>query len=290
MAAPRRWIRLDVGWEDSWLDELTGAAAGCWPRLLCWVKRDGVQGRCKRPRTEKLARVWRVTVADILELEAAAVRDGALRMDGNEWVVPNWLEYNPLDAGAAQRKRRQRAKEDGHAESRESRVTNGTGRDGRSRDVDVDVDVDVAGSPELPEKPDLPENPRAHDEFSNGVAPELDDEPEEPPESGFIHPTQRMSASQVLYAWESRQPSRLPQADRQRHSRIARRLADGHTAQEIVLAFVGMSQLFPYSTGEPWDLFDLDRKFAKATAKARDHPDLRRMQREAEIMQLLEAG
>lgn len=108
--------------------------------------------------------------------------------------------------------------------------------------------------------------------------------------SDFIPATRRMSASQILQAWESRQPSPLAPGDRQKHRTVARRIADGHTAEEVALAFVGMGQLFPHSNGEPWDLFDLERKFAKATAKARDHPELRSAQRTVELLNLLEAG
>jgi hypothetical protein len=57
------------------------------------------------------------------------------------------------------------------------------------------------------------------------------------------------------------------------------------------MAFVGIGQLFPHCPpkSEPWDLTDLDRKFAKAMAKARDHPELRSRQREGELLALLEA-
>lgn len=107
MAGTRRWIRLDVGWEDSWLEDVSGAAAGCWPRLLCWVKRDGVRGRCKRPRTDTLARRWRVHPEDVTELEAAAVADGALTIHNDHWTVVNWESYQG-DAGATERQQRSR--------------------------------------------------------------------------------------------------------------------------------------------------------------------------------------
>ena len=105
--------------------------------------------------------------------------------------------------------------------------------------------------------------------------------------SDAIHSSQRMSGSQVLHAWETRIGQRVASSDRRRHASIARKIADGHSAQDIVLAFLGIGQLFPHSNGEPWDLFDLDRKFTKAVAKARDHPELRAAQREAELMDLL---
>ena len=104
--AQRRWIRLDVGWEDSeWLDALDGAAAGCWPRLLCWVKREGVGGRCKRPSPGVLARRWRVTRDIVTCLEDAAIEDEALVIEGDEWIVTNWDEYQNVDATATERQR-----------------------------------------------------------------------------------------------------------------------------------------------------------------------------------------
>lgn len=107
---PRRWIRLDVSWEDSsWLDALSGAAAGCWPRLLCTVKRDGAGGRCKRMPPAVAARRWRVTPIDVEELERAAVADDALLIENGEWVIVNWAEYQEPDHTAAERQRRFRA-------------------------------------------------------------------------------------------------------------------------------------------------------------------------------------
>src|SRR5690606_8326472 len=82
--ANRRWIRLDVDWEDSeWIDGLDGEAAGCWPRLLCWVKKSGVKGRCRKPAVGVLARRWRVSEEAIIRLLGAAIQDGALIVDGD---------------------------------------------------------------------------------------------------------------------------------------------------------------------------------------------------------------
>lgn len=108
----RRWIRLDVDWEESaWLDGITGQAAGCWPRLLCWVKLRGRKGRCKAPDHSVLARRWRVPRQAVDELVDAAKKDGAIEVDGEEIVVTNWAEYQEVDATAAARKRRQRRRE-----------------------------------------------------------------------------------------------------------------------------------------------------------------------------------
>ena len=100
------------------------------------------------------------------------------------------------------------------------------------------------------------------------------------------HPGQRMSASQVLEAWASAQPIEVPAADRRKQKPFARRIADGHTREQVMVAFVGIGQLFPHCPpkNQPWDLSDLDRKFSKAVAAARDHPELKARRFEEEFM------
>jgi len=112
MPNPRRWLRLDMDWEDSpGLVALDGTAAGCWPRVLFWVKRSGSGGRCRRPDTGVIARRWRVPLEAVEALLTAALLDGALRIEADAWVLVNWSAYQEVDSTAADRKRRQRAKE-----------------------------------------------------------------------------------------------------------------------------------------------------------------------------------
>jgi hypothetical protein len=127
----------------------------------------------------------------------------------------------------------------------------------------------------LPAVPDIPEDP----------------EPAGASGANFIHPGKRLSANQVLHAWESRQPTRLGASDRRRHWQVAKNIADEHSAEDVMLAFVGMSGLWPYSPpkSQPWDLFDLRKNFPKAIASAQNHPELRNRRREAELLELLEA-
>ena len=54
-----------------------------------------------------------------------------------------------------------------------------------------------------------------------------------------------MSASQVLEAWASAQPIEVPAADRRKQKPFARKIADGHTREQVMAAFVGMGKLFP---------------------------------------------
>jgi hypothetical protein len=107
-----------MDWEDSpWLDALDGTAAGCWPRVLCWVKRSGSGGRCKEPDPNVLARRWRVPRESVEALLMAAVLDGALRVERGEWVVTKWAEFQSSDATGAERQARWRA---GKAAGRET--------------------------------------------------------------------------------------------------------------------------------------------------------------------------
>lgn len=103
------------------------------------------------------------------------------------------------------------------------------------------------------------------------------DEGDPPPDSGWIHPTGRMSGSQILHAWENHTGVRIPTGQRRRHQDIARRIADRHTTEEVQRAMVGMTKLFPHAPprSEPWDLGDLDRKFAKALAAFEGQPERR---------------
>ncbi len=94
----------------------------------------------------------------------------------------------------------------------------------------------------------------------------------DPPHSG-----RRMSGAEVLVAWENAQPVAVSAAERRKQKPFARRIADGHTREQVMAAFVGIGQLFPHCApkNQPWDLSDLDRKFSKAVAAARDHPELK---------------
>jgi hypothetical protein len=106
-SSSQRWLRLNLEWQLSgWLDALDGHAANCWPPLLCWIKLHGRDGRCRRPPLPLLARSWKVDVADIERLETAALQDGALVLEGADWVLANWAKYNPPDPSIERRRRR----------------------------------------------------------------------------------------------------------------------------------------------------------------------------------------
>lgn len=106
-----RWLRLDVSWDDSpWLFVLSAASQLAWIKLLCHVKRDGSQGRCKALAHVVAAKRWGVGEEDVQKLLQAAVNDGALVIEDGAWTLSNWDKYQEQDHGAAERMRRMRAK------------------------------------------------------------------------------------------------------------------------------------------------------------------------------------
>ena len=115
--APRRWIRLDVGWNESdWLAELSVGARLAWVLLLGAVKRDGVGGQLKTPTTKWAARTWAIPESDVAEMLAAASKHGALGVEGGAWTVFGWEKYQKPDRTAADRMRRLRRNGAGYGE------------------------------------------------------------------------------------------------------------------------------------------------------------------------------
>ena len=89
-----RWIRLDLSWSESyWLSELPPASRLSWVELLCYVKAFGTQGRVKRMQPKRAGQRWSVPTNYVTKMEEAAVKDGALAIEGSEWVVTNWHSY-----------------------------------------------------------------------------------------------------------------------------------------------------------------------------------------------------
>ena len=76
----------------------------------------------------------------------------------------------------------------------------------------------------------------------------------------------------VMAAWRTQAgtPSR---AEQNKQAAAAKRIAGAHPPERIAAALAGLSLLFPFSNGQPWDLFDLERHFSKAAARGeRDLP------------------
>jgi hypothetical protein len=116
--------------------------------------------------------------------------------------------------------------------------------------------------------------------------------PVEPVQGEWSHdPQAPLPTQELIGAWvkhyEKRNGRRPPGKDIPKQGAAAKRICDGHTAEEVVYAFLGIDHLFPYSKGEPWDLFDLEKKFTKAMAAAQDHPDIKRQREEAAFMEAI---
>ena len=91
------------------------------------------------------------------------------------------------------------------------------------------------------------------------------------------------SAQQVVAWWVELRDGDVARGDLAKQGAVAKRIAEKHTHSEIVRAMVGMSQTFPHSKGEAWDLFDLERKFQKAYTNFGQHPSVQRLKFEMEM-------
>jgi hypothetical protein len=106
-----RWLRLNMDYADSpWLDALPGDTRRIWPDLLCWAKAKGTGGVCRAPDLVVLSKRIDAPKERIASLIHAAVQDGALEVTKEQWTFTNWTKWNPYDATATERKRKQRAK------------------------------------------------------------------------------------------------------------------------------------------------------------------------------------
>jgi len=89
------------------------------------------------------------------------------------------------------------------------------------------------------------------------------------------HSNGTMQANELIGYWIDQQRTKPPPAQISKQGAAAKRLCGSYKRDELVQAAVGITQLFPHDGkgGQPWDLFDLERKFAKALAAAHQHPD-----------------
>lgn len=110
MPAPRRWIRIDVGWSDSeWLADLSPAGRLAWVELLTYVKSEGLAGVAKRLAPTVFARKYAIPVGDVVAMLEAAIGDGAVMLDDESWIITGWPDYQETDPRAADRQKKFRA-------------------------------------------------------------------------------------------------------------------------------------------------------------------------------------
>ena len=87
----------------------------------------------------------------------------------------------------------------------------------------------------------------------------------------------RMRPDELVGFWLDRMPVRPPQKQIGKQGAVAKRLCEQYTREEIAQAAIGLTLLYPHAPPkrEAWDLFDLERKFAKALNQAMHHPDVK---------------
>jgi len=103
-------------------------------------------------------------------------------------------------------------------------------------------------------------------------APELLSPPERAPralkeDGGRVDESEKiehLSAKDLVAIWLQRSAVRPPAAAVEKQGAAAKRLVRDFDAGSLSRALDGMDRLFPHSKGEPFDLFDLERKMAKA--------------------------
>lgn len=103
-----RWIRLDISFDDSWLYCLSAESQLAWIKLLCHVKRDGIKGSAKALGIIVAAKKWGIGEESVAKMLQAGVNDGAIVIEGGQWVIANWREYQDPDPTAAERMKRHR--------------------------------------------------------------------------------------------------------------------------------------------------------------------------------------
>lgn len=122
MSAPGRWLRINVScFESEWLAGLPAVAQHAWTRLLIYVKATGTLGVAKRMGPVAVERLWGIPPVSMGMMEQAAISDGALRIEDDQWVVVNWPKYQQPDRTNSLRKKRLRDK-------RKEKDTAGMGR------------------------------------------------------------------------------------------------------------------------------------------------------------------
>lgn len=87
-----------------------------------------------------------------------------------------------------------------------------------------------------------------------------------------VEPARRVTTDVLLASWVGTLSHRPHDSILRRQGKVAQRLARKHTDEELVIAWIGMSRLFPYNKGTPFDLFDFERRFHMAVESGMKHP------------------
>jgi len=124
MAKDSRWVRLNVGWDEStWLEELPWAVRAVWPIILCHVKVFGSAGRCPVPSWARFARGHDIPSEFVNALVEAATADGALIIEDGYMTVSNWNAYQGSDSAERVKSHRERRAKTDDVTERNNGVT-----------------------------------------------------------------------------------------------------------------------------------------------------------------------
>lgn len=149
-----RFIRLDTMWDASrWLAPLSSECRLCWVLLLCYVKAHGRDGRAKALDPARAARMWYVGEESVRQLFLAAESHGAVHVEGSDWVVDKWSEYQG-DSTANERMKRYRERKSESESVVVTAVTRNARNVTRERDRERDRE-ETDKYPPLPPKGDF---------------------------------------------------------------------------------------------------------------------------------------
>jgi hypothetical protein len=147
-----RWIRLDVGFDDTeWVFSLSAESQLAWVKLLCYSKRDGIGGRVKAMSYAVAAKRWGVGAENVEKMIHAAKLDGAITETDGEWIVAGWEHYQQPDNTNSERQKRYRERQSQTPEVSAETVTDSNAVTVLHKPLPVSVTVSVSDSGEIDE-------------------------------------------------------------------------------------------------------------------------------------------
>jgi hypothetical protein len=139
-----RWIRLDVGFDDTeWVFSLSAESQLAWVKLLCYSKRDGIGGRVKAMSYAVAAKRWGVGAENVEKMIHAAKLDGAITENDGDWVVAGWDHYQQPDNTNSERQKRYRERQAQTSEVSAETVTDSNAVTPVIKPLPVSVSVNV---------------------------------------------------------------------------------------------------------------------------------------------------
>lgn len=89
----------------------------------------------------------------------------------------------------------------------------------------------------------------------------------------------RLSPKAIVAAWIDQLPTKPSKASVAQQAGVAKRLSEAYPAADVKRALDGIGRVFPFDTGQPWSVMDLEKRFmAAVTASLRGGQGGRREQ------------